>query len=79
MQGRLLSISDTLAPLGGTLEDRQAGLALSAVFTALSQLEPALQPAASLLQGLLAVSSDAVSHQPFTKALGLGGGGGGGL
>jgi len=61
VQGRLLSISDALAPLAGTLEDRQAGLALSAVFLGLSKLEPSLHLAATVLQGLLAVATNAVN------------------
>lgn len=62
MQRRALSIVDSLAPLAGSLEDRQAGTALAAALSSLAAQEDRLAPAAQILQGLVAVSSDAVSY-----------------
>lgn len=58
---RIPGIVEALAPLAGSLEDRQAGLALANALQALAGLQPNLRPAADVLQGLVAVSTDTVS------------------
>lgn len=58
---RIPGILEALAPLAGSLEDRQAGLALANALQALAGLQPNLKPAADVLQGLVAVSTDTVS------------------
>ena len=66
---RRLGVAEMLAPLAGSIEDRQAGLALAAGFQALADLLPPLQPAARLLTGLTAVSTSEVKHRAVDMRL----------
>lgn len=62
VKGRELGVANALAPLAGQLDDRQAGLSLATAAKALARMEVRLAPAAEVFEGLVAVSSDAVSN-----------------